>query len=200
MRPEGKSNDDNQMGFRDVSSSDSKQVGGGAGVGMTPEDKSGLPVNGGVPATPDTTQYTALNNSKTVPINKSRGTGVQINNGALTAAGGNPAGAGPMMDDDGSGPNGATGDGSAVSYGQGSVASEMAKVTKVSGDKVSGMNYGPSIGRFDNPPAVIKRTGTDESIEDALTAVESRWAPTDTEHIIPSSKDGTPTGQDRIWR
>jgi hypothetical protein len=135
---------------------------------------------------------------QTVPISKSRGTGVQINNGALTAGQANPAGTGPTPDDDGSGQGGAGASKSGM--GMGSNASEMAKVTSVTGDKVSGMNYGPSIGRFDNPPAVIERTGVDESIEDAMSAVEDRWPGTDTEHIIPSRADGTPTGKDRIWR
>lgn len=194
MRPEGKSNDDNQMGPRSIGGSGSG-TGNTAGVGMTDEDKTGLPK--AIPSQPDDSSYTNAPNTATVPINKSRGTGLQVNNGAMKASGGNPAGAGPDPDDDGSGPDDSDG---GTSMGQGSNASQMAKVTKVAGDKVSGMNYGPSIGRFDNPPAVMKRTGTDDSIEDGLSAIEDRWAGTDTEHIIPSRADGTATGKDRIWR
>jgi hypothetical protein len=200
-RPESKDNADNQMGPRSIGSSGGTS-GTTAGVSLTDEDKSGLPEGTGPGSLPDSKPYTNLDNTKTVPIGKSRGTGTQVNNGALTAGQANPAGTGPSVDDDGNGPGGGmpgTGAGKA-GMGMGSNASEMAKVTSVSGDKVAGLNYGPSIGRFDNPPAVIKRTGTDDSIEDALSAIEDRWPGTDTEHIRETFVDGTPTGKDRNWR
>lgn len=174
MRPEGKSIDDNQMGMRSIGDSGS-DVGTTAGVSLTSEDKSGLPVNGGVPNTPDSPGYSAPYNAKAVPINKSRGTGVQINNGALDA--GQAAG----------------GDGNASAY---------AKVTSIQGEKVAGMNSGPSIGRFDNPPPVITATGTPEAVDTAMKAVPQRWPGTDVEHRHPhpQDNDGTPTGLDRTWR
>lgn len=174
-RPEDKDAADNQMGFRKVGQTGGT-TGKTAGVSLTSEDKSGMTDGTGPGNSPDDKSYTNAPNSQSVPMNKSRGTGVQINNGAMEADDANPAG--------------------------GSTASQMAKVTKVTGEGVPGMNYGPSIGRFDNPPGVMKRTGTPESIEDALDTVEDRFENTDTEHRHPHPKDndGTPTGLDRTWR
>lgn len=199
MRPEDKDNADNQMGPRSIKSQ-SGTTGKTSGVGLTSEDKSGFQDGtGSSGARPDQAAWTNLDNSKSVPINKSRGTGVQINNGALTAGQANPAGTGPTPDDDGSG-KGESGASEQAGMGGGSIASQMAKVTKVSGESIPGMNYGPSIGRFDNPPAVLTRTGTDEAIEDACDAVEDRWPGTDTEQTEAETRYSSKTGNDRIWR
>lgn len=141
MRPEGKSAADNQMEAK------------GPGD-MTDEDESGIPDKVG--AEPDTKNYTNAANVGTVPIGKSRGTGLQVNNGALDAT-------------DAAGSSGN--------------ASAIAKVSSVTGEKVPGMNYGPSIGRMDDPPAAIKSTGTEDSVESARSAVERRWPGIDTEHV-----------------
>lgn len=175
MRPEDKDAADNQMGERPIGTKNGT-TGTTAGVSLTNEDKSGLPQGTGPAATPDTKAYSNAPNSDAVAINKSRGTGVQVNNNAMDAD-------------------------QANSYGDGQ-ASAIAKVAKVTGESVPGMNSGPSLGRFDNPPGVMKQTGTPESVSQALDTVEDRWDGTDTEHRHPHPKDndGTPTGLDRIWR
>lgn len=162
MRPEDKSTEDNQMSPK-----------GQKGVGSyTEEDKSGIPSKIG--PNPDEKGATNAPNTDSVAINKSRGTGMQVNNGAMEADQASP-------------------------YGEGS-ASAIAKVTKVTGESVPGMNSGPSIGRFDNPPAVMTRTGTDESVEDACDAIEDRWPGTDTEQVGGETKYSSKNGADRFWR
>lgn len=86
------------------------------------------------------------------------------------------------------------GDGKGTGPSDTGTASAIAKVTSVTGEKVEGMNYGPSIGRFDNPPAVAKSTGTPESISAMRNAIESRHEGIDTEHVTASEDS------DRTWR
>lgn len=73
------------------------------------------------------------------------------------------------------------------------VASAIGYVTKVEGEKVKGMNFGPSIGRFDAPPYVVRETGTAGSIAKCVAAHSKRRPEQTLEHVHADASD-------RNWR